>query len=275
MACANTSGSIKLPLLFLHKSLNPRCFKNVDKNELPVDYYAQKNSWMDSSIFKAWFHEKFVPSCRKALGEKGLTKRAILLLDNAPSYPAVESLCSSDGEISCLYLPPNTTALIQPMDQGVLETIKRWYKRDLLLRLLNEENEGLNIAEFTKTLNILDVVLMSAKSWSEVEESRSWHKLLSLSDVPECEATDTNLEIDAVMDELHVPAEERVDWLTLESTDPGYHEYTDEELVTHVREESEENEDEDDNDVVTQTVSHAQACQALVLHIWSSNLKYQ
>ena len=230
MACANASGSIKLPLLFLHKSLNPRCFKNVDKNELPVDYYAQKNSWMDSSIFKAWFHEKFVPSCRKALGEKGLTKRAILLLDNAPSYPAVESLCSSDGEISCLYLPPNTTALIQPMDQGVLETIKRRYKRDLLLHLLNEENEGLNIAEFTKTLNILDAVLMSAKSWSEVEESRSWHKLLSLPDVPECEATDTNLEIDAVMDELHVPAEERVDWLTLESNDPGYHEYIAEEL---------------------------------------------
>ena len=266
MACANASGLIKLPLVFVHKSLNPRCFKNLDKNDLPVEYYAQKNSWMDSSIFKAWFHEKFVPSCRKALGERGLTKRAILLLDNAPSHPDVESLCSSDGEIFCLYLPPNTTSLIQPMDQGVLETIKRRYKRDLLLRLLNEENEGLNIAEFRKTLNILDAVLMSAKSWSEVEEStiaRSWSKLLSLSDVPECEASDTSLQIDMVMDEIHVPAEERSDWLTLEKNDPGYHEYTDEELVTHVREESEENDDEDDDSVVTQTVSHSQACQAL------------
>ena len=149
---------------------------------------------------------------------------------------------------------PNTT---------VLETIKHRYKRDLLL---NEENEGLNIAKFTKTLNILDAVLMSAKSWSKVEESttaRSWSKLLSLPDDPECKATDTSHEIDEVMDELHVPAEERADWLTHESNDPGYHEYTDEELVTHVREESEENDDEDDNDVVTQTASHAQACQAL------------
>ena len=127
-----------------------------------------------------------MPSCRKALGERGLTKRAILLLDNAPSHPDVESLCSSDGEISCLYLPPNTTSLIQPMDQGVLETIKRRYKCDLLLRLLNEENEGLNIAQFTKTLNILDAVLMSAKSWSEVEEST----------ISECEASDTSLQID-------------------------------------------------------------------------------
>ena len=88
--------------------------------------------------------------CRKVLGDKGLAKRAILLLDNAPSHPNVESLCSIDWEISRLYLPPNTTYLIQPMDQGVLETIKHCYKHDLLLRLLKEENEG-----FTKTRNIL------------------------------------------------------------------------------------------------------------------------
>ena len=88
------------------------------------------------------------------------------------------------------------------MDQGVLETTKRRYKRDLLFRLLNEENEGLNIAQFTKTLNILEAVLMSAKSWSEVEEStiaRSWRKLLSLPSVPECEASDTSLQIDMVI----------------------------------------------------------------------------
>lgn len=49
---------------------------------------------------------------------------------------------------------------------------------------------------------------MSAKSWNDMEKStiaKSWSKLLSLPDVPECEATDTSLEIDAVMDELHVP----------------------------------------------------------------------
>ena len=87
---------------------------------------------------------------------------------------------------------------------------------------------------------------------------------MSPPDLPECEASDTSLQIDIVMDELHVPAEERSDWLPLDKNDPGYHEYTDKELVTHVREESEENEEEDDDDnVVTQTVSHSQACQVL------------
>lgn len=75
-------------------------------------------------------------------------------------------------------------SVIQPMDQGVLETIKRHYKHGLLLRLLNEDEVGsMNISEFSKALNILDAVLMSAKSWDEVEErtiARSWSKLLSL-----------------------------------------------------------------------------------------------
>ncbi len=63
MACANVTGSIKLPLVFIHKSANP----------LPEIADRKK--------------------------------------------PA------SKGSAS-LYLPPNTLSIIQPMDQGVLETIK-------------------------------------------------------------------------------------------------------------------------------------------------------
>ena len=36
MARANANGTIKLSLAFIHKSLNPRCFKNINKNDLPV-----------------------------------------------------------------------------------------------------------------------------------------------------------------------------------------------------------------------------------------------
>ena len=68
--------------------------------------------------------------CRKELKEKGLAQKALLILDNAPFHPEVECLSSDDGEITCLYQPPNTTSLTQPMDQGVLETLKQCYKRD-------------------------------------------------------------------------------------------------------------------------------------------------
>ena len=108
--------------------------------------------------------------------------------------------------------------------------------------------------------------MMSDKSWRERDEStiaRSWSKLLSLPDVPESEGTDTSsIEIDAIMDEPHVPTEERSDWLMLENNDKGYHEYTDEEIVANVTKRIEEI-DEEDDDVITQDVTHAQACEAL------------
>lgn len=50
MACANASGSIKLPLVPIHKSAWPRCFKHMNMKDLPVHYHAPKNSWMDSTI---------------------------------------------------------------------------------------------------------------------------------------------------------------------------------------------------------------------------------
>ena len=37
-ACANVTGSIKLPLLFIGKSKRPRCFKNTNMDSFPVIY---------------------------------------------------------------------------------------------------------------------------------------------------------------------------------------------------------------------------------------------
>ena len=132
------------------------------------------------------------------------------------------------------------------------------------------------MVEFTKTLTILDAVLMSTKCWSEVEEctiSKSWNKLLYLEEAPTQEKgkdTDTNIEIDAIMDEL--PSYTR-GVVTMEDNDPGYHEYSDEELVVHVTGNNNEGEEEND-DVVTQSVSHGQACRALET-VLSYNLTYQ
>ena len=158
-ACANANGSIKLPLVLIHKSARPRCFKHIDIRDRPVHYYALKSSWMDSTIFTKWFHQQFVPECHKALNEKGIAPKALLGLDNTTSHPDISSISFDDGQITCLYLPLNTTSLLQPMDQGVLQTLKCLYKHDLLLRMLDEEcNGSMNFAQFLKAINIKDPV---------------------------------------------------------------------------------------------------------------------
>ena len=63
LACSNVSGSYSLPLCFIHKVANPRCYqiggkdkttkklKSLDKKELPVDK-VQSDSWMSSQIIE-------------------------------------------------------------------------------------------------------------------------------------------------------------------------------------------------------------------------------
>ena len=77
-ACANASGSIKLPLQMIGRAKTPRCFRGIDKDKLPVIYTNQNNAWMDVGIFRDWFQNVFVPEVRKQLADLGQEKKAIL-----------------------------------------------------------------------------------------------------------------------------------------------------------------------------------------------------
>ncbi|GFW72401.1 HTH CENPB-type domain-containing protein [Trichonephila clavipes] len=66
------------------------------------------------------------PMSRNFVNVKG--KQAVLLIiNNAPCHPPVEILNAIDDDFSVMYLPPSVTALVQPMDQGVIEKLKRIY----------------------------------------------------------------------------------------------------------------------------------------------------
>ena len=105
LACANKSGNHKLKLLLIGKSKKPRAFQNVNVDNLPVKYTNQKSAWMDSSIFKSWFHEQFVPSVKRFCDENNLPCKALLILDNAPTHPDECELVSGDDIWALFYLP--------------------------------------------------------------------------------------------------------------------------------------------------------------------------
>lgn len=168
MVCANASGTNRLPLVLIGTAKKPRCFKGTNMNALPVHYYDQKNAWMSQAIFTDWFHKIFVPNVRKDLKSKNLPPKAILLLDNAPSHPECSQLISEDGNISCHFLPANTTSLIQPMDQSVIESFKRRYRKKFIQQLVSEENTTLQ--EYWKTYNMKNVVYNVADAWADVPE---------------------------------------------------------------------------------------------------------
>ena len=182
-ACANASGTIKLPLQVIGKAKRPRCFKGINMDLLPVKYSSQKNAWMDASIFHKWFHDTFIPFVRERLSSLGLEQKAVLVIDNCSAHPEASQLVSDDGKIEAVFLPPNVTSLIQPMDQGVLQALKWNYKKKLIRRLVIEDDRGESVLDFLKSIDMKRVIQFISEAWDEVKKDtfrKSWRKIIPL-----------------------------------------------------------------------------------------------
>ena len=246
LACSNATGDHKLRLTMIGKSKNPRCFKGLSPSAFPLWYTHQKKAWMNSDTFKQCFFHEFVPATTKYLKDRNLRVKALLILDNAPSLPSAEFLQSPDGNIKALFLPPNTTSLIQPMDQSVLENLKRRYRRELLRKLLladtsTHETPELGVVKFWKKLNLKDTMFFAVKAWDDIPQSSlraSWNKLLSQ---PDSETVEEATIIPEMVQDLEsIPgcgdcneADVR-DWIGLDDNDQGYQLLNDEEIKQSV-----------------------------------------
>jgi hypothetical protein len=166
--CVNKTGSHKLKPLCIGKSRQPRCFHHINQKALPFLYSSSKNAWMTSDIFQDWFQNEFVPSVRKRLRSLKLPTKAVLLLDNCPAHPPAELLISRDGLIKGAYLPKNTTSLIQPLDQGIIATFKKNYRRELVSSLVTSE---MPVTDFLKKMTIKDFIYNGANAWNAISSS--------------------------------------------------------------------------------------------------------
>lgn len=77
-------------------------------------------------------------------------KREIpMIVDNCPAHPAVNNFCN----LTLKFLPPNTTSLLQPIDQGITKNFKAYYRKTLLTSALAKCE--LDIAS---KINVLDAI---------------------------------------------------------------------------------------------------------------------
>ena len=110
----NMTGTIKLKPLVIGKSKSPRCFKVV--KHLPVDYVSNSNAWMTSSLFEDYLKKWDTELLKKH-------KKVALVLDNCPAHPKLTL-----KNIELVFIPPNVTSLIQPLDQGIIKSFKTYYR---------------------------------------------------------------------------------------------------------------------------------------------------
>ena len=128
--------------------MRPRAFGHLDMNKLPVTYTNSRKAWMTSGIFSSWlnsFNDKM----------KAQHRNVLLFLDNAPSHPTLDL-----SNVKLVFFPPNTTSVLQPMDQGVIQSLKLQYRKAQFAYMISEmeKDKGSTGTELMKKVNILNAV---------------------------------------------------------------------------------------------------------------------
>lgn len=101
--------------------------------------------------------------------DNGLDHRIMLLVNDSPAH----SVCVSLKNIKVIYLPTDTTSVVPPCDQGVIRTLKAYYRRNIHSRILEGMGETAVEPVTTndlakKTTTLLDALHVLAMSWHHV-----------------------------------------------------------------------------------------------------------
>nr|XP_054919021.1 tigger transposable element-derived protein 4-like [Dermacentor andersoni] len=147
LLAANMTGTECWPLVVIGKAQKPRCFKNMPA--LPVEYRAIKKAWVTSEIFRGWMQKLDRQFSAK-------NPKVLMVLDNCSTHNSVTGL----GNIEVVFLPPNTTSALQPMDQGIIQYVKTKYRRRVLERMLLCHEVGKQY-----DVNLLSAVNILAYVW--------------------------------------------------------------------------------------------------------------
>nr|XP_053631974.1 tigger transposable element-derived protein 1-like [Cherax quadricarinatus] len=149
---------------------------------------ANNKAWVTRGIFLDWVNEVFGPSVKKYLLENKLPLKCLLVMDNAPAHPPdlEEQIVEEFSFITVKFLPPNTTPLVQPMDQQVISNFKKLYTKAVFQKCFEVTSDTeLTLREFWKDhFNILICINLIGKTWEGVTcrtLNSAWRKLW-----PEC-----------------------------------------------------------------------------------------
>ena len=159
LVATNMTGTDRRKLLVIGKSREPRCFRG--RKSLPVTYQSSGNAWMTSDIFRRWLQALNRDMARQR-------RNILLLVDNCSAHP--KDAADKLSHVKLEFLPPNTTSLIQPCDQGIIKNMKGHYRRQVVRKIIADiDKTTLTANELARQLTLLDAVHLLSKAWCSVK----------------------------------------------------------------------------------------------------------
>jgi hypothetical protein len=157
LLCVSMQGE-KLKPLVIGKYKKPRCFKNIQNENLPTLWRWNAKAWTNTALFEEW-----IVNLNASLVKK--KRKIILFLDNASAHVNINLT-----NIKLQFFPANTTACLQPLDQGIIRSFKVYYRKFLLRRLLSLIEGSNKIDELIKGISSLDALYWIKDAWDLISK---------------------------------------------------------------------------------------------------------
>ncbi|CAI6000747.1 unnamed protein product [Closterium sp. NIES-64] len=194
----NADGSHVFRPVVISKAKRPHDFRPDYDPESLCYWRHNAKGWMTSPLNAAMYAEN---------------RKILVLLDNASSHMLRSQLAWSENvcgmrttcmsNVRLVFLPPNTTAFTQPLDQGIIATVRARYRQHWLrafTALWNGEGATTAVARFRP--NLRDVLAWLSDAWMSVGErtiQRCWWRT-------GCLPLSWSLELSHVHDDEPTPA---------------------------------------------------------------------
>ncbi|KAK3875862.1 hypothetical protein Pcinc_019292 [Petrolisthes cinctipes] len=168
----NAAGDCKLKPLLVYHSEDPIALKGIVKASLPITWMADgtaASARITQKLFTNWFYNHFIPQVENYCAENGLPFKILLLLDNAPCYPA--HLDDFHANVKVVYLTSNTTSNLQLIDQRAVANFNAYYLRTIFKEAVKavEGENGVTFNEFWKQYNIYKAIKNIDAAWRELK----------------------------------------------------------------------------------------------------------
>ena len=149
-------------------------------------------------------------------------KKIVLLVENCPGHK-IDNIEHRLDYVRVVFLPPNTTSVIQPCDVGIIQAFKSSYRRMMLrkvIQLVDDPSMGkLDSMTLKHNINILHCLQFAKSAWESVTAGtiqNCWRK--AGFKLPNSEAVDDPLD-EAEEDEDNVDSSLSSDLTELEKLD--------------------------------------------------------
>lgn len=173
LLCVNASCDLLAKPMVVYRTQNPKALREKNKHHLPVFWKSNRHAKISDSLFSDWFHNCFVHEVTRYLAEKNLDFKVLLILDDSACH--TEHLQFAHPNVEVLFMPPNTSSQLQPLQNGIMHIFKAHYTRHIFQHILTAIKQNYDTAHVTKVwdeYNIADCVRNIKQSLEDMKPVR-------------------------------------------------------------------------------------------------------